>query len=231
MVNLDENAKKTILGVLAIGLGMFVYFKYFKKTTQSISKNGVLFVGDSITAIEYNNTPIKTNYPYLIKQELEPKGIKIDVLAVGGKGTKWMLDNLILKLKTNKYDRIYIYGGVNDMFSAVTEKSALDNIQSMVNVANQNGADAFVITGYDTKDFMDEDKLKTTSYVPTKAGMVALKNRYISFQNAIPKTIKNATIVEKFDIPSSMTSDAIHPSTKGQKIIAEILLKDLLKNI
>jgi lysophospholipase L1-like esterase len=74
---------------------------------------------------------------------------------------------------------------------------------------------------------MDENKLKPTSYVPTKAGMVKLKNRYIEFQNSIPKAIKGATIVDKFNIPSSMTNDAIHPTSSGQKIIANTILKDL----
>jgi lysophospholipase L1-like esterase len=72
---------------------------------------------------------------------------------------------------------------------------------------------------------MDENKLKPTSYVPTKAGMVKLKNRYIDFQNSIPTTIKRATIVEKINIPSSMTADGIHPTPSGQKLIANRLLE------
>jgi lysophospholipase L1-like esterase len=61
--------------------------------------------------------------------------------------------------------------------------------------------------------------------------MIELKNKYVDYQNSIKTTIKNATIVDKFNIPSSMTSDAIHPTPSGQKIIANSLLEDLLKNI
>ena len=187
----------------------------------------ILFVGDSITTIEHKGIVIKSNYPYLIKRELQPKGIGVDVVAIGGKRTKWMLDNLIVKLKTNKYDRVYIYGGINDMFSGVSEKAALNNIQKMVDVVNKSGSDAFVIVGYDAKYFMDSDKLRRTPYVPTKLGMIALKDKYIRYQNLIPITIKNATIIKKFNISSKLTKDGIHPTGRGQRIIATNILKTI----
>ena len=187
----------------------------------------ILFVGDSITTIKQNGATIKSNYPYLIKRELQPKGIEVDVVAIGGKRTKWMLTNLIVKLKTNKYDRVYIYGGINDMFSGISEKAALNNIQRMVDAVNESGSKAFVIIGYDTKYFMDSNKLRTTPYVPTKLGMVALKDKYIRYQNLIPTTIKNATIIKKFNISSKLTVDGIHPTGRGQRIIANSILKTI----
>jgi lysophospholipase L1-like esterase len=216
--------KKLFYGVTTvIGLGL-IYLTVKKFFGKKLPKS-MLFVGDSITAIDYNGTPVTFTYPNLLKKELEPKGIKIDVLAKGGKRTDWLLSNLTEKLKTNKYDRIYIYGGVNDMFSAVTKDKALQNVQDMVDLSIKNGAEPYVIVGYDAEKFMDENKLKPTSYVPTKAGMVKLKNRYIDFQNSIPTTIKRATIVEKINIPSSMTADGIHPTPSGQKLIANRLLE------
>lgn len=214
-----------------IGLGI-IYFtinKFFGKKNKPVSS--ILFVGDSITAIEYDGKPVKTNYSYLIKQQLEPKGVKIDVLAEGGKTTAWQLANLIEKLKTNKYDRIYIYGGINDMFGGVSKAKALSNVQQMVDLSKKNGSDVYVIIGYDAKVFMDENKLKPTNNVPTKAGMIEMKKKYIDYQNSISSTITNATIVDEFNIPSSMTLDAIHPTPNGQKIIAEKLLEGIKSNI
>lgn len=141
------------------------------------------------------------------------------------------MTNLKEKLKTNKYDRVYIYGGINDMFSSVSIENALQNIQKMVDLIKSKGGEPYVIIGYDAKTFMDENKLKPTSYVSTKVGMVKLKNRYIEFQNSIPNAIKRATIVGKFNIPSSMTSDAIHPTPSGQKIIANSLLEGIKKGM
>jgi len=216
--------KKLFYGLTTV-IGLGIIYLTVKKIFGKKLPKSMLFVGDSITAIEYNGKPINTNYPYLLMQDLGKKGIKIDVLAEAGKTTGWQLANLIEKLKTNKYDRIYIYGGINDMFSGVSKTKALSNVQQMVDLSKKNGADPYVIIGYDAQIFMDENKLKTTKDVPTKAGMVALKNKYIDFQNSIPTTITGAKIVKKFDIPSSMTVDGIHPTPSGQKIIADSLLE------
>jgi lysophospholipase L1-like esterase len=117
------------------------------------------------------------------------------------------------------------------MFSSVSIENALQNIQKMVDLIKSKGGVPYVIIGYDAKTFMDENKLKPTSYVSTKVGMVKLKNRYIEFQNSIPNAIKRATIVGKFNIPSSMTGDAIHPTPSGQKIIANSLLEGIKKGM
>jgi len=216
--------KKLFYGVVTvIGLGL-IYITVKKFFGKKLPKS-MLFVGDSITAIEYKGKPVTFTYPNLLKKELEPKGIKIDVVAEGGKRTDWILANLIEKLKTNKYDRVYIYGGINDMFSGVTKNKALQNIQKMVDLSIKSGAEPYVIVGYDAKKFMDENKLKTTKDVPTKAGIIEMKNKYIDFQNSIPSTITGATIIEKINIPSSMTEDGIHPTPSGQKIIADRLLE------
>jgi lysophospholipase L1-like esterase len=219
----------TVASLIGVTIIYFTVKKFFGKKVQPVGS--VLFVGDSITAIEYKGKPVISSYPNVIKKELEPKGVKVDVLAESGKGTDWLFTNLTEKLKSNKYDRVYVYGGINDMFSGVSKQRALQNVQKMVDLIKSKGAEPFVIIGYDAKKFMDENKLKPTTNVPTKAGMIELKNKYIDYQNSIKTTIKNATIVDKFNIPSSMTSDAIHPTPSGQKIIANGLLQDLLKNI
>jgi lysophospholipase L1-like esterase len=222
----------TVTTLLGITIIYFILKKYIPKNMKfSNSLKSILFVGDSITAIEYNGKPVTSTYPNIVKKELEPKGIKVDVVAKGGRRTDWILDNLTEKLKKNTYDRVYIYGGVNDMFSSTTIKEALNNIQKMVDLVNSKGGKAFVITGYDTRIFMEDDKLVPTKYVPTKAGMIKLKNRYIEFQDSIASSIKNATIIPKFNISSKYTSDGVHPSGTGQKMIAESLLEDLRKNV
>jgi lysophospholipase L1-like esterase len=215
----------TVTTMIGITIIYFTVKKFFGKKAQPVGS--VLFVGDSITAIEYKGKPVTWTYPNIVKKELAPKNVKVDVVAEGGRRTDWLLTNLTEKLKTNKYDRVYIYGGINDMFSSTTKQTALQNVQKMVDLIKSKGGEPYVIIGYDAKTFMDENKLVPTSYVPTKAGMVKLKNRYIDYQNSIADTIKGATIVDKFDIPSSMTSDAVHPTPSGQKIIAKKLLETI----
>ena len=222
------------VGTTIVGIGL-IYLIFKKNIAKNMKSSkplkSILFVGDSITAITYQGKPVTYTYPNVIKKEVEPKGVKVDVLAIGGKRTSWMLSSLIEKLKNNSYDRIYIYGGVNDMFSSTTIKEALNNIQQMVDLTNSKGGEAFVITGYDAKVFMDENKLVPTKNVPTKAGMIKLKDRYIEFQNSIADNIKNATILPKYNISSTYTSDGVHLSGKGSKILADFLLNDINKAI
>ncbi len=198
------------------GIGSKLSSIFLKKSGKKISS--ILFVGDSITEGDYC-------YSNLIRKQLTDK--KVDVLAKGGMRTKWMLDNLKTQLQNNNYDRVYIWGGVNDMFSSVAIKDAISNIQQMVDLVTAHGGEAYVILGYDAKVFMDDNKLKPTSHVPTKEGMVALKNRYIEYQKELRRSIRHATVVPLFDIPSSMGSDGIHPGGTAHKMIAAELMKDI----
>ncbi len=212
--------KVFLFGSAATALLLIAIFtrKYWWKTSASKKVNSILFVGDSITAAPYS-------YSALIKDKFPGK--KVDILAKGGMRTQWMLDNLKTQLKNNRYDRVYIWGGVNDMFSAVSFDKALANIQEMVDMVRAQGGNPYVITGYNSKQFMDDDKLKPTSYVPTKEGMIALKNRYIQYQSLIPSRIKNATIVPEFTLSPTNSTDGIHPSAAAHKSIADTLSKNI----
>lgn len=191
-----------------------------RKTTKKMDAGSkILFVGDSITA------GTGYSYSYLIKNKLTD--MVVDILAKGGMQTSWMLTNLPTQLATKKYDRVYIYGGINDMFSGVTEAKAVANVQAMVDLAIKNGADIYVILGYDAKKFMTEKNLKPTIYVPTVAGMIALRDKYIRYQNLLKSSIKNAVIVPQFDLDPSYNSDGIHPTAAAHVLIENILLKNL----
>ena len=110
----------------------------------------ILFIGDSHTSIKTKDGKAVTyTFPNILKKELEPEGYTIDVLALGGMTTQWMLDNLPKQLSGKKYDRVYIYGGANDaMNSSIKLEKALENIQKMVDLSRENGADVFVNQGY-----------------------------------------------------------------------------------
>ena len=126
----------------------------------------ILFVGDSQTAIRTDGgDTISYTYPNLVKAQLESQGYTIDVLALGGKQTSWMKENLPNQLAQKRYDRVYIYGGGNDVSSAKSVDSVVANIQEMVNMANNNGADAFVTLGYRIDNFADPYKMPKTIYV------------------------------------------------------------------
>jgi lysophospholipase L1-like esterase len=207
---------------LLIGYLFLSVFKGLKLKNPKPTK--ILFVGDSITAIkDKNNNSIKFTYPnYLIDQLTN---IKIDVLALGGQTTIWGLKNLPDYLN-NKYDRIYIYLGVNDSFNtSISLKKSLSNMQTMVNMVNKSGADCFIIQGINPVNFMDINKIPLTSYVTDKNDFIPMIAEYKTYQNEL-KNLKDCFFIDKFNL-DNLTTDGIHPSAKGQKIIAETIKKSL----
>ena len=221
-----------LIAVVAVGAiainskkGLLIGLKGVKKSNKLGTGANILFVGDSITTEFYNGLPTDT-YSYLIKHKYLT-GRNVDILALGGMQTSWMLANLPAQLKLKKYDRVYIWGGVNDIYSNVTAEKATANIQAMVDLVVAQGGEAYVILGYDTKIFTPDSKLVPTSYVPTVAGMAALRDKYILYQTYLGDTIQNATVVPLFELDSSMNSDGIHPTLAAHEIIAQELLKGI----
>ena len=185
-----------------------------KTTADPMQDNeNVLFVGDSITAPSYA-------YPYIIAK-LKPN-IKVDVLALGAKQTKWMLENLPTQLSLKQYDRVYIYGGINDMFSQINIDKAISNVQKMVDLCISNGATPYIIIGYDPDTDMDYRKMPLTIYLTNKAEYIPMIAKYKEYQTKLPTSIKNAKFVGVFNI--GVLGDGFHPSSAQYRKIAKIII-------
>ena len=218
-MNFIQKNKWYILGFVGLaGLGVSIsllFERFFNLKNPNPKK--ILFVGDSISTGE-------STYPAIIRRDRSD--LQIDTLSQGGKRTDWMLENLKSQLASNKYDRVYIYGGVNDAFSTTPISSILSNVQSMVNLINENGADAFVISGYVVDGFMDLSKFKPSVYVPEVSGFIPLIERYKQYQSSLFKTIKNAKVIKPINL-GDRTGDGIHPNGEGQRMIANEILKTI----
>lgn len=218
-------------GVLSIAIvGFFLSRALGRAVLKNPKPKKILFIGDSITAVkDSKGNSITSTYPNYVKSELAQNNISVDVLAKGGQPTSWMLQNLPTMLQ-NKYDRVYIYGGVNDAWnSSIKPNVPFENIQKMVDLINQSGADAFVIIGYEPYGFMDYQKMPVTIYQKSKEDNIPLIKEYADFQIRLPKIVKNATFIPKFNL-GNRTSDGIHPNGEGQKMIAQIIIKTVNKN-
>jgi len=191
------------------------FFGLFKKKT---SPKTILFVGDSITA-----DPM-WSYPALIRKQRPD--LKIDVHAKSGQTTGWMLQNLPPVLARKKYDRVYIYGGVNDAFNNVNLSTAVSNVQKMIDLARQNGAEAYVVLGYEPNGFMDYKKMPITRYVRSKEAYIPLIARYKQLQSMFATQLRNATLIPKINL-GTKTSDGTHPNGAGQQLIADTIKQTL----
>lgn len=202
-----------LVGLGTIGAFLYTFFKFKNPKT-------ILFLGDSISTGE-------TTYPAKIKKERPD--LDIDIVAQGGKTTDWMLDRLKEQLSQKKYDRVYVYGGINDAFNTKKPEDIYKNLQEMVNLVDKQGGYTFILKGYLPNDeYLAVENMKPTRYVTTKEAYIPLINNYITFQENVEKNVKKAHFIERFDLGNT-TSDGTHPNGTGQNMIKEIVLKTLPK--
>jgi lysophospholipase L1-like esterase len=226
----------SVLGIVVVGLTTALIYRNVKnKKGKSKIKNKnpkkILIVGDSQSAIESpNGTKISYTYPNLLQSKLKDKGVTIDVVAQVGKTTDWMKKNLPAKLKNKKYDRVIIYGGGNDASnSSIKLDNVVKNIQEMVDMSIESGADAFVNLGYKVQgDFGNYKIMPLTPYIKEREKWIPLVERRKELQKLISQKIKNATIIPTYDLQSK-TSDGIHPTSSGHKIVADKIYDSIVK--
>lgn len=212
--------------VLATGLTFYLIKKNRDKKTKKLKNPNpkkILIVGDSQSAIKSSSgSDISYTYPNILRKDFPDK--QIDVLAIGGKRTSWMLENLPSKLNENKYDRVYIYGGGNDTSSRVPISETLSNIQKMVDLSNENGADVFVNTGWiiegESGKFGNHNIMPLNKYTTAPEMWIPKVERRKELQNRIPTEIKNASFIMPYDLKQN-TGDGIHPNREGHKLVAK----------
>lgn len=232
-----ERRTKIILG---IGIGVSVMLTalliYLAKRNKVKVKNKnpkrILIVGDSQSAIkDANGNKISYTYPNILQKDLANKGITIDVLALGGKTTDWMLSNLPSQLANNKYDRVIIYGGGNDTSNAsIPLETTLANIQSMVDMAKNNGADVFVNLGWKIQgDFGNYKIIPLTQYLNKQEDWIPYIEKRKELQKLLPNKITNANFIQPYDL-KSLTKDGLHPTAEGHAIVAEIIKQSILND-
>lgn len=247
---MNDRTKKiiliSVLGIILVTLTSVVIVRQVRKKRGRLNggqdsvpvKNNnpkkILIVGDSQSAIKNaKGGNITYTYPNILREKLKNQGVTIDVLALGGKTTKWMLENLPSQLAKNKYDRVIIYGGGNDTSNAsIPLDTTISNIQKMVDLSRENGADVFVNLGYKV-----EGKFGDINILPVgrPANLLKKKEDWIPYvqkrkdlQKLIPEKITNATFIPVYDLESK-TTDGIHPTSAGHKIVAEKIYESIVK--
>ena len=225
-----KTKKIILIGVIISVIVIIITYLILKKASlKNKNPKKILIVGDSQSAIKTaDGANVTFTYPNILKKTLEPQGYTIDVLALGGMSTDWMLKNLPAQLQKKKYDRVYIYGGGNDSSnsSISLENQTIPNIQKMVDMSNNSGADVFVNLGYRIDNFADYNKMPLTAYVKDKKQWIPLIERRKQLQRLIPQRIKNAKFIPVYDL-NGLTTDGIHPTAEGHKIVAQVFLKSI----
>ena len=177
-------------------------------TIQDVNGKSAMFIGDSHTANHHWGWQVIL---------CDNTGLKMNNLSVGGKTTSWMLN--VAKTSVNKsVDYCFIYGGANDMFShSIKARTALKNVQSIVDICNFNDVHAVVITGFNPY---------TCVVTPDNPGY---PKRYADFQQMLLDSIHGAKVVDtRSAVIRKDCGDAIcHMNHSGHKKMAETIINKM----
>ena len=187
-------------------------------------KINFMFVGDSHSA-----GPGWT-WNYLIAKD-HPEW-DVTQLAVGGKRTDWMLQNLQTKLKEKKYDLVFIYGGANDVMSPQPITTPISNIQKMVDLVNGQGGKAIVLVGFDSESIFNPEKVATTKYCDREC-MIGFKPKRVKYQADLPNSITGAIIIPKLVGDISWSNDGVHVGSAQHKLMKDQVYSNMgdVKNL
>lgn len=229
------NIATAVAAVIAAGI---LLNTFIKKGFRKINPKGktIAFIGDSHT------TGCGWGYQSLLAKNY---GFTEANLAEGGRVTSWCLQ--VLKAYLGNYqvptwlykkqpcptsgfgkkpDIVMIFAGGNDAYNtSISMETATKNIQSMVDLCNEQGIKSIVIVGYNAEKVQVNNPLtQTTVYVRTQQGMWELGKRNYQFQLDLPKKIKNAIVVPAWDgVKMSDSSDGIHLSGAAHKRFADYI--------
>jgi lysophospholipase L1-like esterase len=186
---------------------MFVLF------TQTKSDK-LLFIGDSMTT--YTG-----GWQHQLSKRL---GSQYTNLSVSGRRTLWMRQTLETHLKTNSnYKTCFIYGGINDGFAYVSVESALQNVQTMVDLCNQYGIKPVVIIGYRPDVVMVNTR-------PAYPKLALHRERYMKIQEMFRTRLKGCQIIPMEEtITRADTDDGVHFKASGHRKLSEWVYKNYLK--
>ena len=173
----------------------------------------ILYIGDSHTTYAYGWQDQLTKLTQM----------KSQVIAKGGMRTDWMWRNS-KDVIDSKFSYCMIWGGANDAASYYNLDSSISNIQKIVNLCNQKGVKAIVLTGFNPEvvQITDGNRKQWAFYPP----------RYVKLQNMIKTQIKGATIVQNWFVSreDGDCSDFIcHMSASGHRKMAKGIYQAVFK--
>lgn len=199
---------------------------------ESNTPKSILIIGDSQSTVTTSSGQrITWTWPNILSQKLKPCGVVIDVVALGGKTSKWMLINGLKKLQSGHWDRVIIYGGGNDASNmSIPLDTTISNFQRLINFANESGSDVWVNLGWKIEGkFMDINILpvgRPANLLKKKSDWLPYIQKRKDLQVLLKEKLTGCQFIEPYDL-MSMTSDGIHPTASGHKLVAEYILKTI----
>lgn len=182
---------------------------------QPKAKPNVLVIGDSLSS--YTG-----GWQDIISKKLN---YNLTNISKSGAKTDWMLNTLKYQLKYqlgcgSKYDIVYIYCGINDVFSNIQQNKTISNICEMIELCNGYGATPHIIIGYNPHMVMG---------VSLPSEIISYRKlRYFKLQQKIQSEIKKEYIIPmNQSISKTDVSDGIHLNPSGHYKLANWILSHI----
>jgi lysophospholipase L1-like esterase len=192
----------------------------------------ILVIGDSQSTITTSQgQAINWTWPKVLERLLKPCGVKIDVVAKGGKTSKWMLEEGKKKLLTGHWDRVIIYGGGNDASNmSIPLETTITNFQKLINLAVADSSEVWVNLGWKIGGkFMDINILpvgRPANLLSKRTDWLPYIDKRKQLQILLKERLVNCQFIEPYDLQSK-TSDGIHPTAEGHKLVANFILQTI----
>jgi lysophospholipase L1-like esterase len=199
---------------------------------KDCSPKSVLIIGDSQSAIQTaSGKKITWTWPNIVEKKLTPNW-QMTVVALGGKTTNWMLEASKDELK-KKWDMVIIYGGGNDASnSSIPLDTTISNFQKLIDMANSGGAEVWVNLGWKIEGkFMDINILpvgRPANLLKRRSDWIPYIQKRKDLQVLLGERLTGCQFVQPYDLQSK-TSDGIHPTEEGHRIVSDIILSTIFK--
>lgn len=203
-----------------------------KHTTKNAPLT-ILVIGDSQSLIKTaSGQSITWSWPSLLQKKLQGYSVTIDVEAIGGKTSNWMLSALKKRFQSGYTpDRVIIYGGGNDATNmSISLDTTLSNFQKMIDISNLHGCDVWVNLGWEISGrFMDINILpvgRPLNLLRKKADWIPYIEKRKTLQSRLKKDLTGCQFIGPYDLRGK-TQDGIHPTAEGHKLVCDFILETI----
>ena len=196
-------------------IGLLLFFLTFSYAETEKKPTSILCMGDSLTA--GYGLKVEQAFPNLIQEELTKEGLNVKVQNAGVSGNTSAGGVRRINWYFNRHIDVMILAlGANDGLRGLPVKSTEENLQKIIDLAREkNPKIKIILAGMKVPPNMGDEYSKGFEELFPR---LAEKNKI----PLIPFLLTNVAGIKEMNLP-----DGIHPNEKGQKAVAENVLKVL----
>jgi hypothetical protein len=173
----------------------------------SVHNKKALFIGDSQTANH------RFGWQVILCQKT---GMILTNTAVVGKHLPWMI-SVARKTVSSAYDYCFIYGGANDIHGNRNPYLVAKDVQKIVNLCNENGVKAIVLTGFNAEECVKP--IKGQEFYP---------KAFSRYQKILIDSITGAKVVDSRVVARTDCGDwTCHMQPSGHRKVAHAVINQL----